>query len=800
MKENQPITPQIAEQPSHEGGASLSPPAFQLQASHSATSSEEGAAPLQFSRAAAEGGTASPAAPPSTGGGQEMPMELRQHMEGALGASFAGVKIEKDSSEADKMGALAMTDGETIKFGKGQFKPNTKEGMELIGHELGHIKERQTTEVAATGMENGVAVNTDRRSEDFADQMGQQAAAYAGGGELMAEGGQLSTGPIQMAEDPRTPRLDGYAGQRMNQQGAISSPGDQYKSVYEYGVNVRAKPDSSLDPIAQIRYGRRVHIMALDTTGTFYFVSSQDGKTGWVTRSFVATGMPDPMAEIHHITEPDLTTILQRHYVDSGLWSLSSGNDLTTLAMAVHVANAGRSGVRIDMKKYQAYKREHPIINAVDPTIENRAVFHAADIIRGTNVWLPSVEYIRAMQDGGAVPTRPDWMNNAVKAGNGYTGFSAGIIAGAAGNIWDTLTGLWDLGSGIVSTIRSLFDGSLFSSLSDIYQQVANEGFAASAEQLYNSVVSSVSAGVKDFAKSWTQADVFKMWYFRGQVVGNIALEVVLAIFTGGGTLGAKVLAKIGKYFPTLAKALNKLTQAADKLNFGRGRKGSDGKGLTQQIDPEANMDDSPTRDWYQTLALARLVTESHDARNTPVEVLIPLLNRTLGAKSKAVKGYQANPIPGKGGHFQIIQMKRREDKVDADYTPKHTYLPEDKDNFRDRKDHRTLIANARWAKYDKHMKAKSVEDAIRLSSTGLKHAQYVPGINVRLLEYTAMQRGIVHKKPNSTTLYFFYKSDSVVGYDQGKATQWIRAELTSGEFHGHPMNTDRLWNMYGIK
>lgn len=602
-----------------------------------------------------------------------MDPSLRKNMEGALGASFAGVKIEKDSAEADKMGALAMTDGETIKFGKGQYNPNTREGKELIGHELGHIKERQTTTIAATGVENGVAVNTDSRSEQFADQMGARAAAFAGAGQLVAEAGQLSAGPIQMAENPNTPRLDDYAGTRMNEQGAISSPATDYDTVKTQGVKVRAKPDGGLAPIARILFGTKVHILAADTKNAFFFVSSQDGKTGWVNRSYVAQGMPDPLARIHHITEPNLTTILKQQYVDKGLWKNSSGNDFTTLATAIHVANSGKGGIRLDMEKYAQYKKEHPVINGFDPTIENRAIYHAAEIIKGTNVWLPSVEYIRAMQDDGAIATRPGWMNTAVEVGNGIAGFGAGIIAGVAGNIWDTLTGLWDLGASIVSTIRSLLDGSLFASLKEIYNTL-KEMTVAKAQEMVLAIVNSIGDGIKDFAKAWDQRDAFKKWYFRGQIIGNIALEVVLAIFTGGGTLGLKVLAKIGKYFPKLEAVLTALTKAADKLNFGRNRKGSDGKPITQKIDGDVDMDDSPTRDWYQTLAMARLITEAHDEKNTPVDVLIPLLNKTLGAKSKAVKGYKQESL-GKPGQYKIIQFAKKKrpatSEVDSHYTEK---------------------------------------------------------------------------------------------------------------------------------
>ena len=69
-----------------------------------------------------------------------------------------------------------------------------------------------------------------------------------------------------------------------------------------------------------------------------------------------------------------------------------------------------------------------------------------------------------------------------------------------------------------------------------------------------------------DFARKWNHPDTYQQWHFKGYIVGAVALEVILAIFTGGSTLAAKVLAKIGKYFPKLMRVLDKLLDLAKKL------------------------------------------------------------------------------------------------------------------------------------------------------------------------------------------------------------------------------------------
>jgi hypothetical protein len=70
-------------------------------------------------------------------------------------------------------------------------------------------------------------------------------------------------------------------------------------------------------------------------------------------------------------------------------------------------------------------------------------------------------------------------------------------------------------------------------------------------------------------------------------------------------------------------------------------------------------------------------------------------------------------------------------------------------------------------------------------------NAQYLPGVDNQALELEGLKKGIVYDR--GTMHYFFYKSPNVVGYDEGVPTQWIRAELSSGTYHGHPMNVKRL-------
>lgn len=102
-------------------------------------------------------------------------------------------------------------------------------------------------------------------------------------------------------------------------------------------------------------------------------------------------------------------------------------------------------------------------------------------------------------------------------------------------------------------------------------------------------------------------------------------------------------------------------------------------------------------------------------------------------------------------------------------------------------------VKAAKWSEHGKkHLKAKTITEAEKMSASA---AQYLPTVNNAGLEMRALQRGIQHvDETKNGTVYFFYRFPHTIGYDGGKACNWVRAELTSGNvFHGHPMNLSRV-------
>lgn len=121
----------------------------------------------------------------------------------------------------------------------------------------------------------------------------------------------------------------------------------------------------------------------------------------------------------------------------------------------------------------------------------------------------------------------------------------------------------------------------------------------------------------------------------------------------------------------------------------------------------------------------------------------------------------------------------------------------------------RSFLANAKPAAQKKHDIAKSIKEAIDLSTypqsqkkaqNQMSRAQYTPGLNREKIERRALNPetpGFI--KEDKGTMYKYVRFKNTVGYDGGTETKFMRVEISaSGEFHGHPMSIDRVRSAIG--
>ncbi len=109
-----------------------------------------------------------------SGPGDPLPAGVKQRMERYFGADFSDVRVHV-GNEARSIGALAFTLGSDIYFAPEHYRPGTRAGQELLGHELTHVVQQREGRVA-NPFGDGVAVVQDFELEAEADRHGKAAA------------------------------------------------------------------------------------------------------------------------------------------------------------------------------------------------------------------------------------------------------------------------------------------------------------------------------------------------------------------------------------------------------------------------------------------------------------------------------------------------------------------------------------------------------------------------------------------------------------------------------------------------
>ena len=460
--------------------------------------------------------------------------------------------------------------------------------------------------------------------------------------------------------------LETYRGANIGKVGAIAASADQYAAAQaQGGMNIRKTPIPSGEVLGQIPVGQKVFVKAENQSGGWAFVVAFDGTAGWISQTFVRTDMPDPEAVLHHVTEANLTTILEQHYHKGGRYEIGTGNDFATLAVAVAAANQGTQGVYVDAEKIQQWMNDNPI-RSYDYIAGNLAKYSAVGIRSGLNIWLPGASYVKALQKSGDIATRPDWANRMVEGGKMTAGFVAGFYNGIYENITDTFVGLWDAAQDSMSFLGDLFSGDLFASIPEVAADIKAYCEGKTAGDILNEIGGIISEMAGDlwdnFTDNWGHPDEYKRWHFRGNLIGQIVLEIVIAIFTAGGGTAAKWGAKLTSLSPRLVRMVGKVASKARKL---KPKAKGIFKGASEAADEVGDATDGRGAQKAQAFAFAKGITEMHDRIGSGLGELKASL-APLERKYKV--RYKEEAKPSQPGHYRILQLSPK--VVDGDFTP----------------------------------------------------------------------------------------------------------------------------------
>ncbi|MFH8252477.1 DUF4157 domain-containing protein [Microbacterium sp. B2969] len=111
-----------------------------------------------------------------SGGGASLDRDVRNDMEGRLGADFSDVRVHTDAAAHDSarsVGAHAYTVGSHVVFQRDAYDPGSTAGRTTLAHELTHVMQQRSGPVDGTPTGGGVSVS------DPGDRYEQAASANA---------------------------------------------------------------------------------------------------------------------------------------------------------------------------------------------------------------------------------------------------------------------------------------------------------------------------------------------------------------------------------------------------------------------------------------------------------------------------------------------------------------------------------------------------------------------------------------------------------------------------------------------
>lgn len=101
--------------------------------------------------------------------GNTLPEEVRTSMESKLGFDFSSVKIHKnmEAKEAsDSLNANAFTYGNHIYFNSSKYNPGSREGQELLAHELTHVVQQNASPIGEIQRDEDETISPDPEEEE----------------------------------------------------------------------------------------------------------------------------------------------------------------------------------------------------------------------------------------------------------------------------------------------------------------------------------------------------------------------------------------------------------------------------------------------------------------------------------------------------------------------------------------------------------------------------------------------------------------------------------------------------------
>ena len=99
-----------------------------------------------------------------------IPNNLAESIQNGFGIDPQAIQL-RESSKVAELGAKATAQGNTISFAPGQYNPDSKDGLKVLGHELNHVREQAQGKIKPNI--EGTNIHFDPVHETYSDRVGE---------------------------------------------------------------------------------------------------------------------------------------------------------------------------------------------------------------------------------------------------------------------------------------------------------------------------------------------------------------------------------------------------------------------------------------------------------------------------------------------------------------------------------------------------------------------------------------------------------------------------------------------------
>jgi uncharacterized membrane protein len=242
---------------------------------------------------------------------------------------------------------------------------------------------------------------------------------------------------------------------------------------------------------------------------------------------------------------------------------ITGGNDARLYVQAIYEANKGRPGIRLQpvtLSWRQTWSRRE----AEEHTLQ---VYKGVAILAGHAIWIPSEGFVQRLKASGAITSGSTEFAKAARVAKDVgtavvhgVEFLAGAVVGILEGAWQALVdifkGAWDLVKMAFEIFKAYLTGTMLQLALDTVDKLKGFFEKLDAGQL----VKALGAYI---AHRWTDATWYGRGEFVGQVIGYIALNVLLIMATAGGSIGV-LLARSAAAGSDVARAVMVLVKVVD--------------------------------------------------------------------------------------------------------------------------------------------------------------------------------------------------------------------------------------------